>query len=66
MRSPVWKTIVLVLSIAALVGCDKVPQEDVATCDHAMNAAQEHHGFPRRSPRSTARAAPQAVYSQIR
>ena len=40
MRSPVWKTIVLVLSIAALVGCDKVPQEDVATCDHAMNAAR--------------------------
>ena len=40
MRSPIGKVIVILLSIAALVGCDKPPQEDVASADQAMNAAR--------------------------
>ena len=36
----VGKTIVLLLSIAALVGCDQVPKEDVANAERAMDAAR--------------------------
>ena len=40
MRSPVWKTILVILAIGALVGCDQPPKEDVASADQAMNAAR--------------------------
>ena len=41
MRSPVAKTILVLLGVLALVGCDQPPKEDVASCDQAMNAARE-------------------------
>jgi hypothetical protein len=40
MRSSVSKTILLILALVALVGCDKPPTEDVASADQAMNAAR--------------------------
>jgi hypothetical protein len=40
MQHAMGKTIIVVLSIAALVGCAHVPKEDVASADRAMDAAR--------------------------
>ena len=40
MSGPGWKTTLVVLGIAALVGCAQVPTEDVASADQAMDAAR--------------------------